>query len=105
MNIILIIHAVVALFKMFLMNPMSSIGDIISCLVLYCGINQHNFCNVLMYMIFCLFDAFGLFTTLGYMVQVGYFSGNNSGTVKSGLMFGFSALMFVFYSAAVYFSF
>ena len=105
MNIVLIIHGVVALFKMFLMSPLSCIGDVISCLVLYCGVTQHNFCNILMYMVFCLFDAFGLFTALGYMIQVGYFSGDNSGSVKSGFVFGLSALMFIFYSAAVYFSF
>ena len=103
MTIVMFAHLVFAVLKMFLINPMASIGDCISCLILSCGINQHNFCNILMYMIFTLFDVVSLGLNLGYMIQLGQFG--SGGLSNSGLMLWFIVLMFIFYIVAVYFSF
>ena len=64
---LLFVHVLLAVTKMFILNPFSSVGDFISCMILFCGVSQHNFCYVLMYMIMSLFDVFSLGTTIGYM--------------------------------------
>ena len=61
MYIIMYINLVVAIIKMFVYGPLNSIGDLFSCAILYCGLTKLNYCNVLMYMIFCLVDAFTMF--------------------------------------------
>ncbi|CDW73532.1 UNKNOWN [Stylonychia lemnae] len=116
MTVIVIIHIILATLKMFILNPFASVGDIISCMVLWCGVQQHNFCNVLMYMIFCLFDSFQLATTIAFLIQTGAF-GPNSPTASSsqvqgrssglnmGFIYGFTIVMFIFYVIAVYCSF
>ena len=38
LNIVLMMHSFIALLKMFILNPFSAFGDVISCLILYCGI-------------------------------------------------------------------
>eukprot|EP00347_Sterkiella_histriomuscorum_P014298 403361409 len=114
MQIILAIHATLAILKMFIINPYASIGDIISCLILYCGINQHNFCTILVYMIFCLFNAFQLATMIGFLIQTGAFGSGlssngisiaNGNGLNMGFVYGFTIIMFTFYILAVYCSF
>ena len=73
MMIIMVIHIFLAILKMFVLSPFSAFGDLISCMILYCGTAQVDFCPVLLYMIFCLFDAFQLFVMIGFMVQTGNF--------------------------------
>lgn len=68
MYIVLVVHLVLALMELFVLSPMNALGDFVSCLILYCGLYSTAFCQVLFYMIFCMFDAFELFVTLGLMI-------------------------------------
>ena len=36
---LLFVHVLLAITKMFILNPLSSIGDLVSCMILYCGIS------------------------------------------------------------------
>lgn len=38
----------------------TAINDWFGCLILFLGINQHNFCNLYIYMIVCLIKMFGI---------------------------------------------
>jgi hypothetical protein len=107
MNIILIVHLVLAIVELFVLSPMNAIGDFISCAILYCGLYSVNFCQVLFYMVFCMYDSFQLFVTLGLMVQTGSYAAKQSkdAPVSMGFVIGFSVTMFLFYIIAVYFSF
>ena len=94
---------------MILFGIFSGLNDLISCAILYCGIKQVNYCNVLMYMVFQLLNVVQLFATIGYYVQFNAFQSgslvsSSSGT-SQGFMIGFAVLLFAFYIVAVYVSF
>ena len=99
MNIVLVAHLFFALMKMFVLNPFASIGDLICCGILYFGLARTNFCQLLFYMIFCLFDACELSISIGFMVQTGNIKSD------SGFLIFFIVAMFTFYCVAVYMSF
>ena len=48
------VHIGVAISKVIVMGVMFGFGDLIQCLILYCGFSQHNFCNIFIYMLACL---------------------------------------------------
>ena len=57
LEILMYVHLGVAISKVIIMGFMFGFGDLIQCLVLYCGYSQHNFCNVFIYMIVVLMLA------------------------------------------------
>ena len=56
---------------MIVLGPMFGFGDLIQCLVLFCGIYQHGFCNVFIYMIFTLILAIQIVMPAGLALQTG----------------------------------
>ena len=58
LQIILGTHAFVAIIKMIFIGIFSGIGDIFSCLVLWCGIYRYDYCQMMTYIILTLFDLF-----------------------------------------------
>jgi len=58
LEIILGIHFFVAILKMVVIGIFSGISDLFSCLILWCGLCRFDYCNVLIYMILVVFDAF-----------------------------------------------
>jgi hypothetical protein len=114
LSIVLYANILLSILKMFVLNPYSAFGDLFSCLMLYCGINQHHFCLVLMYMIMTLFDSFYMFCTIAYIVQIGQVttkglssssSALESSDIGSGIVLAFIAIMSLFYVVAIYYSF
>ena len=107
MNVIFVIHLAFSISKMFILNPFSAIGDLICCGILYCGLSSLNFCQLLSYMIFCLYNSFSLSVTLGYMIQTGQYSVNNiqGSQINTGFLITFIATILFFYCVDVYFSF
>ena len=51
LEILLWVHLGVAISKIIILGFSFSFGDLIQCLILWCGISQHNFCNVFIYML------------------------------------------------------
>mmetsp|Transcript_24794 Transcript_24794/g.24306 ORF Transcript_24794/g.24306 Transcript_24794/m.24306 type:complete len:129 (+) Transcript_24794:205-591(+) len=62
-----------------------------------------NYCNVLFYLIFVVFDAFYLFTYVGYFFQLGGGASLSSGS--SLFYLAIAIVIFVFYIGATYYSY
>ena len=58
LQIILGVHAFVAVIKMVFIGIFSGIGDVFSCLVLWCGLCRFDYCQMMTYTILVLFDMF-----------------------------------------------
>lgn len=68
---LMMIHIGFAVGKCLLINIMSGIGDLVAIAILFCGLRQNNYCNILFYVIYCMVAAFTLFTVVGYKLQTG----------------------------------
>ena len=66
LEIILGIHFFVAIVKMIVIGIFSGLSDIFSCIILWCGLCRFDYCNMLIYIVLTLFDAFQLLVILGY---------------------------------------
>ena len=66
LEIILGVHFFVAIVKMVIMGITSGLSDILSCLILWCGLCKFDYCNLLMYCILVLFDFFQLIIVAGF---------------------------------------
>ena len=69
LEIILGVHFFVAIVKMVVIGVLSGLSDLLSCLVLWCGLCRFDYCNLMIYVILCLFDMFQLLIVLGYYFQ------------------------------------
>ena len=58
LEIILGVHFFVAIVKMIILGIFSGISDLFSCIILWCGLCRFDYCNLLIYIILTLFDAF-----------------------------------------------
>ena len=68
LEIVMYVHLALSVVKMIILSPFAAIGDLISCAILYCGLQNHDFCNLLFYMIISMFDAVVLFSQIGFVV-------------------------------------
>ena len=57
LRILMFVHLGVAITKIIVMGFAFGFGDLIQCLILWCGFEQHNFCNIFIYMLACLMLA------------------------------------------------
>ena len=71
LKILMYCHIGVAISKIIIMGFMFGFGDLIQCLILYCGFSQHNFCNVFIYMLACLMLSLQLAMPAGMAIQNG----------------------------------
>lgn len=69
LEIILGVHFFVAIVKMVIIGVFSGLSDILSCLVLWCGLCRFDYCNMIIYVILVMFDCFQLLIVLGYYFQ------------------------------------
>ena len=69
LEIILGVHFFVAIVKMVVIGIFSGLSDIFSCIILWCGLCRFDYCNMLVYIVLTLFDAFQLLVILGYYFQ------------------------------------
>jgi len=69
LEIILGVHFFVAILKMVIIGILSGISDLLSCLILWCGLCRFDYCNMIIYVILVLFDAFQLVIILGFYFQ------------------------------------
>ena len=69
LEIILGVHFFVAIVKMVVIGIFSGLSDIFSCIILWCGLCRFDYCNMLIYIVLTLFDAFQLLVILGYYFQ------------------------------------
>lgn len=69
LEIILGVHFFVAIVKMIVIGIFSGLSDILSCIILWCGLCKFDYCNMLIYIILTCFDAFQLLVILGYYFQ------------------------------------
>ena len=98
--IILVVHAIVSIVKIFIFGFYTAFGDIISCIILWCGTSKTNYCCMLVYMLFVLVDAFQFFVIIGYSIQTGSYSTYMS-TAIGGALVAFVIICFIFYCLAV----
>ena len=100
------VHLGVAISKMIIFGFMGGLNDLIQVMVLFCGISQHGFCNLFIYMIFNIF-AFALVLTI--MVDCGSNDkpiSSMSPTVSNNtFLWIYTSLLLVFYVGATFFSF
>ena len=68
MYIIMALHMMFLILKMIFMGIFSAFNDIISVVILWCGLSLNSYCPILGYMIFTLMDAFILFVSVGYLI-------------------------------------
>ena len=105
LEILMYVHLGVAISKIIVMGLMYGLGDLIQCLILYCGISQHNFCNVFIYMFFVLMLALQLAMPACLALQNGTpLSSAYSSLIKgvnSTFTFIYMMLCLVFYVVAV----
>ena len=66
LEIILGVHFFVAIVKMVIIGVLSGISDLLSCIVLWCGLCRFDYCNMIIYVILVIFDAFQLLVILGF---------------------------------------
>ena len=71
LEILFYTHLGVAISKIIIMGFHFGFGDLIQCLILWCGYTQHNFCNVFIYMLACLMLAGQIILGAGFAVQTG----------------------------------
>ena len=69
LEIILGIHFFVAIVKMVVLGIGAGLSDLLSCLILWCGLCKFDYCNCLIYLILVLFDLFQLLIVLGFYFQ------------------------------------
>lgn len=70
-EILLFVHMGLAIAQMICIGFGTSIGDWVACLILFLGLNQHNFCNLYIYMILCLISMFKITFLFLYALQLG----------------------------------
>ena len=56
---------------MIILGFLYGFGDLIQCLILWCGYSQVNFCNVYIYMLACLILSFQIIIPAGFAIQTG----------------------------------
>ena len=103
------VHLGVALVKVIVLGFAFGFGDLIQCLVLYCGYSQHSFCNIFIYMLVCLILAMQIAMPAGLAIQNGTALSDAYKSliknVNSGFTLTFMLGCMVFYIIAVIFSF
>ena len=109
LEILLYVHLGVAISKIIVMGFSFGFGDLIQCLILWCGINQHNFCNIFIYMLACFILGSQILMAAGFALQKGTPISSAFQTGITGANDGFAlvytALVGIFYIVAVVFSF
>ena len=58
LELLMYVHLGIAISKVIIMGFAFGFGDLIQCLILYCGFSQHSFCNVYIYMLACMMLGF-----------------------------------------------
>ena len=51
-------HFFVAIVKMIVIGIFSGLSDLFSCIILWCGLCRFDYCNMIIYIVLTLFDAF-----------------------------------------------
>jgi len=69
---VMIAHIIVIVIKIVLGGFNAGVGDIFSCLILWCGYSRFDYCQTVCYMIMCLQDVFMLSISLGLWLQKNY---------------------------------
>lgn len=102
-------HLAVAISKIIVMGFSFGFGDLIQCLILWCGTNQHNFCNIFIYMLACFILGSQILMAAGFALQTGtplssaFKTGING--ANDGFTLVYTVLVFIFYTVAVVLSF
>ena len=109
LEVLLYVHLGIALSKIIILGFGFGFGDLIQCLILWCGISQHNYCNVFLYMIACIVLGGQIAVAALFALQTGAPLTNSFKTGITGANDGFTlvytCLIGIFYLLAVVFSF
>ena len=109
LEILMYVHLGVAVSKIIVLGFGFGFGDLIQCLILWCGISQHNFCNVFIYMLACFILGSQILMAGGFALQTGSPLSSAFTTGITGANDGFTlvytVLIFIFYAVAVTLSF
>lgn len=63
------VHLGLAIWFMISVSSSNGLYQIISVLILFCGLCQYNFCCILFYIFMCLMNAVQTFTLFGFFIQ------------------------------------
>ena len=97
------IHIVLSICMMFV-DIMSGIFQLVFCLVLWCAASQMHFCQLIIYMIFCLNSFVSTLSNLGLLIQNGKFGSYFQGGINTFRILVVIAFFF-FYLVAICFAF
>ena len=109
LQILLWVHLGVAISKLIILGIMFGLGDLIQCMILWCAIRQHDFCNTFIYMLVCMLVRLQLLVPALFAVQTGkplnqaYQSIIKN--INSTFVLIYMLLLVAFYSCAVFFAY
>jgi hypothetical protein len=102
----IVIHIGLAIFMMFTGDGIfGGIFELLTCLILYCGLSRYDFCCVLFYMFLNLLSAIQRFALLGLFVQIKLSEYNSADVDFKPTAIVCSALLLVYYIPAIWISF
>eukprot|EP01017_Pseudomicrothorax_dubius_P015455 TRINITY_DN1780_c0_g1_i1.p1 TRINITY_DN1780_c0_g1~~TRINITY_DN1780_c0_g1_i1.p1 ORF type:complete len:160 (-),score=21.68 TRINITY_DN1780_c0_g1_i1:58-537(-) len=82
-----------------MLSPTGGILELLTCFILYISKQTLQFCNLVMYIIFCCFDVVAPFIFIGVQIQNGTFF-VNADSLTYGLT-GYAIACFLFYIIAI----
>eukprot|EP01017_Pseudomicrothorax_dubius_P037891 TRINITY_DN5611_c0_g1_i4.p1 TRINITY_DN5611_c0_g1~~TRINITY_DN5611_c0_g1_i4.p1 ORF type:complete len:185 (-),score=39.25 TRINITY_DN5611_c0_g1_i4:162-716(-) len=102
LQILFFVHLVFAFIKFFV-SPFTGIFELLSCFILYMAYTQLQFCNCVMYIIFCFMNAMTSFIHIGVHLQNGTFFQNME--PLQNFYTAYSLICLIFYAFAIVIAF
>ena len=109
-KVLVIFHLMVGISEIFLISPMKGIFEVLTAVILYCGMSTHNVWMILLYNIMLFFNAVQLFAELGLYVQNEIRSKKGGASLNKhdyseAFFISYLSFLFVFYIVAITISF
>ena len=102
--IILWVHLALAL-TFFFITLSQGLQDIFLVLILWCGISKVHYCQLLIYMLFSMYNWVNFFSIIGFAIQQGKFASAFAAGGASTMIMLLILSFLVFYPVAIYFCF
>ena len=74
-------------------------------LILWCGISKVHYCQLIIYMLFSMYNWVNFFSTVGFLLQLGGFGPAFTAGGRSTMVMILIMSFLVFYPVAIYFCF
>ena len=109
LEILLFVHIGLAVTMLICLGGMYSYNDFIASLILFLGVNQHNYCNIYIYLLLNVMSIFKIAYYMLYTLQLHV--PLNFVLVSYGIAdelwfaYTYCFLMFIFYVSAIYFAY